>query len=457
MQSQNLSRVSIDKVPTILSVLWKSNKVAMIWGPPGVGKSVMVRSIAETEQYTTGQYHDLCKKFPEFNEICGKTFTGRRVFDNRLLLMNPTDIKGLPVFNSQKEEAEWLATNNFPMDPNRLNDLIDRVLNTDDDETHRRLLPRIKQGIHDQHAVVFLDELSLAPKLVQGAALQLVLDRSVGEYTLPDNVDMVAAGNRVEDKVGATAMSPALVSRMTHIHIDEPSFKSWKIWALENDICLEVLGYLSFSPENLFEFDATSMSARSGSSSYPCPRTWEFASDVYQDAVKTLDNSDPSHRTIMESVLSGTIGEGITAQFLAWVDVYIHLPSPKKVLNGEIKDINFEDIVRKQGDAVKDDRVKKKALSLKFAFITSLIAALKQDFTKETAQNVARFVNKKGIEDAEWAMILVKKTTEYYTNTTDTNIINTYMSVLQEKGGEWENMLEKLGSVMAASDMRKAG
>jgi len=461
---QNLSRVSIDKVPGILAVLWKSNKVAMIWGPPGVGKSVMIREIASEQYYTVQIDERLLKHFHEtFKDVCGKTFKGRRVFDNRLLLMNPTDIKGLPVFNAQKEEAEWLATNNFPMSPKRLEELIERITRVDahgnllaDADMINRLMPRILSGLHDQHAVVFLDELSLAPKLVQGAALQLVLDRAVGEYMLPENVDMVAAGNRVEDKVGATAMSPALVSRMTHIHIDEPTYNKWRHWAFANDVVPEVLGFLNFKPEMIFEFDANTMAGRGGSSSYPCPRTWEMASDIYKD-IKMLPDSEKDLRTITEAVLSGTLGEGVAADFMAWVDIYVHLPKPETVLSGKVKDIDFEAVVKKSGNVSNDRQIKSKALSMKFAFINSLISTMTKSFTVESAQNVAAFINKKGIEDAEWAMMLIKRTTSFYIDTDDPKITQIYTEVLGDAGGHWITMQNELSKVMNSSDLRKAG
>jgi MoxR-like ATPase len=47
-----------------------------------------------------------------------------------------------------------------------------------------------------------LDELAQAPPLVQVACLQLVLDRRVGEYQLPDGWNVLAAGNRPEDSAG---------------------------------------------------------------------------------------------------------------------------------------------------------------------------------------------------------------------------------------------------------------
>jgi hypothetical protein len=456
----SLSHISIDMVPAVLQVLWKSKKVAMIWGPPGVGKSEVIKGLADEQEYTIPDHPELVSKFPnEFKDICGNTFVGRRVYDNRLLLMNPTDLKGLPVYNRDKEEAEWLVTNNLPMSKSKLDELIKRVL--DGDEHTDRLLPRIVTGLHDQFSVIFMDELSLAPKLVQGAALQLVLDRSLGEYVLPDAVDIVAAGNRVEDKVGATSMSPALVSRMTHVHIDEPTYNRWRDWAMNNGVCSEVLGFLNFKSEALFDFDAKSISARTGSSSFPTPRTWAFASQIYTDAIATFDKSDASSRLVMDALLAGTIGEATAADFMAWVDIYVHLPDPEDVLNGKIKSIDYEKVVRDVSADGEDRSMKSRALSLKFAFLMSLISKLQNNFTEERGEYAATFMLTDRIDDAEWAMMLLNKVTMHVIvhKKAGDEAAAALSRLIKDNTSQWFLMNKKLSAIVNSQDLAvtKAG
>lgn len=449
MSSSSLVEISMSKVPEILPVLWASKKVGMLWGPPGVGKSQVMQKLAEKQSYIVERDERLLEHFPELEVHFGKQ-VGRRIFDVRLLLMNPSDIKGLPVFNSKKEEAEWLVTNNFPMSKDRLEDFCNRAIRAKKDGKDAevdRILPRIIRGIHDQHSIVFLDELSLAPKLVQGASLQLVLDRQISEYRLPDGVDVVAAGNRVEDKVGATAMSSALVSRMVHFNIETPIYETWKNWAIENGIAPEVIGYLNFQPDKMFEFDAKTASGRAGSSSYPCPRTWEFASDLYRDSQNLLNKSDKNFAFTVQTILAGTVGEGTAAEFMAWVETFMEMPDPALVLTGEVTDIDYEDIVNKTAKTEDARRhAKRKALSMKYAFLTAVTTKLLMNFTVQGAHHVAAFIMKMGADDPEWGTLVCRRIITQVRN--DSKLSAVFVELMNDKNKDkpFKKMVSKLSS-----------
>ena len=70
--------------------------------------------------------------------------------------------------------------------------------------------------------LLFLDELSTAPPAVQAALLRVVLERVVGDLTLPDEVAVVAAANPPDQAAdgwdlsgaaGQPAVSPVLADR----------------------------------------------------------------------------------------------------------------------------------------------------------------------------------------------------------------------------------------------------
>ena len=100
----------------------------MIWGAPGIGKSDIVKKIGDEQS--------------------------REVIDIRLPLWEPTDIKGIPFYNSKSNAMEWAPPIELPSDPK-------------------------------SKAILFLDEINAAPPAVQAAAYQLILNRKVGAYTLP--------------------------------------------------------------------------------------------------------------------------------------------------------------------------------------------------------------------------------------------------------------------------------
>ena len=106
-------------------------------------------------------------------------------------------------------------------------------------------LPTEEFAAQFDNIVLFLDEMNSAAPAVQAAAYQLILNRRVGQYKLPDNVLIVAAGNREADK-GVTYRMPApLANRFVHLEL-AVDFDDWFQWAVENDIHQDVVGYLNF-------------------------------------------------------------------------------------------------------------------------------------------------------------------------------------------------------------------
>ena len=164
-----------------------------IWGPPGVGKSAMVKEVAQ----------DL----------------GIGFIDIRLAQREPVDIKGLPV--PGPDGLRWLVASDWPRDA-------------------------ASKGI------ILFDELTACDRSIQVAAYEMLLDRRLGDtYRLPDGWYLCAAGNRHSDRAAAVAMSSALANRFCHIEV-AADIESWGRWAVETGIHADVLAFLRFQPERLF-------------------------------------------------------------------------------------------------------------------------------------------------------------------------------------------------------------
>ncbi len=245
----------------------------MLWGPPGVGKSQGVRQLGEVIEKRTG-----------------KTVN---ITDVRLLLFNPIDLRGIPTSNADKTLAVWLRPQIFQMDPS------EDVVN-----------------------ILFLDEISAAPQSVQAAAYQITLDRVVGEHKLPENCIVIAAGNRTTDKSVAFKMPKALANRLLPIEI-EGSFKSWKEWAVRHGVNEKVIGYLSFRPDRLMNFDAQSEEL-----AFATPRAWEMVSNI-------LNNIEPDVDAAYDLV-SGVVGCGEALEFRSWSKIYSKLPSVEDIFDGKM-------------------------------------------------------------------------------------------------------------------------
>ena len=234
--------VTLDAAKRELRVAMKRQRPVFLWGPPGIGKSELVADICEG--------------------------MGGKLYDLRLALMDPSDIKGVLYYNTEMHTATWSA----PPD-----------------------LPSKEEAAKYPVVVLFLDEMNSAPPATQAAAYQLVLNRKVGTYELPDNAVIVAAGNRDTDR-GVTYRMPApLANRFIHLTL-RPDFETWQTWAIENKIHPDVVGYVGFAKQDLYDFDP-----KTASRSFATPRSWSFVSELLDD-----DLND----TTLADLVSGAVGEG---------------------------------------------------------------------------------------------------------------------------------------------------
>ena len=267
------------EVKPIIKRALQVNRPIFIWGAPGIGKSELVEQIVNS------------------GEIGNAT-----MIDMRLALLEPTDLRGYPFRNPENNLMEWSP----PSD-----------------------LPSMEFASEFDTVVLFLDELNSAPPSVQAAAYQLVLNRKVGQYVLPDNVRIVAAGNRETDR-GVTFRMPApLANRFRHINMDV-NFDDWQQWAVNNNVHPDVVGYLTYSKGDLFDFDA-----KSSSQAFATPRSWTFVSEMLG-----ADGFDTASNFEQKAEIAGAIGEGMAIKFVEHRKVAQHLPNPDQVLDGKVKKLD---------------------------------------------------------------------------------------------------------------------
>jgi MoxR-like ATPase len=251
----------------------KKQRPVFMWGPPGIGKSDIIKQLGDEQ--------------------------GRDVIDVRLSLWEPTDIKGIPYYNSNENTMTWAPPAELPTDP-------------------------------ESTAILFLDELNSAAPATQAAAFQLVLNRRVGTYQLPKGVSIVAAGNRETDK-GVTYRMPApLANRFLHLEL-RTDYEDWLEWAVNNFEHEQVVGYLGFAKQDLYDFDP-----KSSSRAFATPRSWHFVSEL-------LDEDDVSDATLTD-LIAGAVGEGLAIKFMAHRRVAKQMPNPSDILSGKVKKCEIKEI-----------------------------------------------------------------------------------------------------------------
>ena len=260
-----------------LKQAFKIKRPVFLWGPPGIGKSELVEEIT--------------------NELNGY------MIDLRLSQMEPTDLRGIPFYNKDLGKMDWAE----PID-----------------------LPTQEFASQYPIVVLFLDEMNSAAPSVQAAAYQLILNRRVGKYVLPDNVAIVAAGNRESDKGVTYRMPSPLSNRFVHQEM-KVDFTSWLNWAIENNIHKDVVGYLSFAKNDLYDFDP-----KSASRAFATPRSWKFTSDIL--------NSEGLDDETATNLVSGTIGEGLAIKFMSHRKIAGQMPNPSDILSGKITTLAIKEV-----------------------------------------------------------------------------------------------------------------
>jgi len=222
----------------------------MIWGAPGIGKSSIVSQVAKEHKI-------------DFVDV-------------RLSQLAPTDLRGLPV--AKDGISSW-----YPPE----------------------FLPRTGKGI------LFLDELNMAPPAMQGVAQQLILDRQVGSYVVPENWYVWAAGNRKEDRAAVFDMPTPLANRFLHLQV-EPDFDSFKAYALLNGVHEQIIAFLSFRSTLLHKIDPLQPA-------WPSPRSWVMASKLHEIGLDIIP----------------AVGKGTAAEFTSYITLYETLPNLEPILDGK--------------------------------------------------------------------------------------------------------------------------
>ena len=207
----------------VRSVAIELNEPAMICGPPGCGKSEIVRQLADDMEAV--------------------------MVDIRLSQYDSVDLRGIP--GGHNGQTIWSPPSTLPFLGN----------------------PAFPT---DRTITLFLDEITSATPAVSAVAYQLVNDRRVGEHTLLPNVRVVAAGNREGDR-GVVNRQPApLSNRFTHVEV-LPDAESWVDHYLAKGGNPTIAAFFLYRPMLITTFDPSKPAK-----AFATPRTWAKAIRYYE-------------------------------------------------------------------------------------------------------------------------------------------------------------------------------
>ena len=248
--------------------------VPFIRSSPGMGKSAIVKSIAE-------EY-------------------GMELLDIRLSTCAPEDLTGLPMF--EDGIAKFQPFDMFPLQ------------NTP--------VPEGKNGW-----IIFLDEFNSAPKAVVAAAYKLILDRMVGLNKLHDQVMIVAAGNLDTDRAITNNVGTAMQSRLIHLEMELHHGQFMEDVAFKQNWDSRIVAYLNYMPGQLHDFRPDH-----NNSTFCCPRTWEFVNKLITGKEFGYDSNGNYEMDAKAPMFAGAITSGVAVEFINFTKVFHNLPKIGDIL-----------------------------------------------------------------------------------------------------------------------------
>ena len=256
---------TIAEAAVLLELYTDAGNATMLHGPPGLGKSDIVRQLG-------------AKK-------------GRTVIDFRLNIREPVDMRGIPMPDEKTGTTVWYVPSE---------------------------LPQVERD--GEFGYLFLDEINTASPQMMAVSFGLVLDRKVGDYTLPAGWVIIAAGNRVSDKAAAQRMPTALRNRFAHVNV-APDVPAWCTWAVANDIAPELIAFQRLRHGENGGKGILHVMPQLDQNAYPTPRSWAGCSKFV--------NAPKQHRM---RLFAGLVGDAYAAEFDGFIDLYHSLGSLEAII-----------------------------------------------------------------------------------------------------------------------------
>ena len=310
------------------SIMWAKYGVLYITSKPGVAKSAIGRSIAEK--------------------------MGFRYLDMRLSMSDESDFK-YPYLEDANYEGKLIKVSGYAV-------------------------PRWAYEANSQPTVIHFEELNRAPQFVRNAALQILLEREIGEFKFNSNVIMMASGNLGdEDGTDVEEFDAALNNRLIHVS-HTLSVDEW-LGDFAADNCHKlIVGFIKAHPEQMYK---TSDNAKG----YATPRSWTMLSK-FITANWGMEASPREFLPLLKEVASGYIGNS-AVKFIQYCE---------DMLNVNIQDVlNDYDRVKKDLEKYNRDKNSELIQSLKELDITKL--------TEKQLANAVKFLKNVG-DDEKTAYLL---------------------------------------------------
>lgn len=283
MSSSNLPSITVDTFTKIVEMQFKERNFRPIFG---LGKG----GIGKTESIM-----DLAKNKLKIGYV-----------DIRLLLYSETDLKGIPYPSVDHTRTIWLQND---------------------------ILPTVEKD--GEVGILVFDEITSCARSVRTAAYQLLNERRLGEYVLPEGWMVVCLGNGEEDGGDYQGMEGNFANRCSVFNV-VPDVEAWKIWARTHNINPLVTGYVSWKPADLHSYDPENETELL----FASPRSWTAVSNILN--FNGFDANDEVICSRIESNLGLRVGQ----QFIAFCKFKDKTVDPNRIVySGEKPIINEQEVL----------------------------------------------------------------------------------------------------------------
>lgn len=263
----------------------------MQWGAPGVGKSQAV------QQWNAEKVKEYERRIANGEKV--KPWNPH-VCDVRLSMKEPVDMIGIPTIKLEVKDGKdttstvWATPSMWPKDDGEFSG-----------------------------GVIHLDEMNQGQAAILNAAFQLIQDRALGEYKVPEGYIIIASSNPSAYNSTVTELSIPLSNRFSHFNI-RPDFDSWLNYRMNNGGNLQVMSFLKTQGTGLL-FDKTRMEAKVGKLKDTLftdvaitPRSWEVIEALMDLPLGTKETGGFTMAE-KQAYASGRLGLAVAAQFFNYV------------------------------------------------------------------------------------------------------------------------------------------
>lgn len=307
-EERTMNMANITTIKNALSICAKANITAFIWGDRGLGKSSLVRQTCEANNMG---FIDFRASQIEASDLRGLPDKE----DGRTVYRPPADLPSGDLNDTQfealiNEVSKAIVTKRIAAMPQ---DMIPSDEQQAELENFERRAASERLAYRRDKGILFLDEVNRAQDDVTQAIFQLVLDRRIGQYVLPDGWSIVCAGNFMEGYQVSGFNDPAFVNRFCHLILSggQSTFDEW-IQFMMAKYGANCQAIIDFTANDVKYLDGDIGAKDLGFSIQPSRRTWEMVQKV---EIACADPKSDHTETAKLEVISGLIGRDLAMSY----------------------------------------------------------------------------------------------------------------------------------------------